>query len=355
MAPCNHISLLQVVKGEQVSLVNNERMEKLVNEMAWNGSSTVQRPSFQFFIGGDAKNLAIRQIFPQNNIGRGYRDRNSIASLHLDTSTSNSNTPVLFGESNPLVTSGLSGFQQYHGIAQCHQTTCQPCCWTSTQSLYDILHTRLLFPFADVICIFADNLGNVNDAINRLKIWATIGSNSGLSRITRPRVIIVASGNSVSLTYDVLEMGEIETNLGSSDLTELQNAFSAIFLLQLAEDCLSPLSRHRRLKEFIMRQTDEMQAIRRQMGLSLSAVHLKNLFSKAIRHTAPTITQPFCFIKASREGNEISSQYSGHLARFFQLGLSQNLTLEPLMSIIASSILMDFYSPDMHSMSVIND
>lgn len=158
MAPCNHISLLQVVKGEQVSLVNNERMGKLVNEMAWNGSSTVQRPSLQFFVGGEAKNLAIRQIFPQNNIGRGYRDRNSIASLRLDTSTSNSNTPVLFGESNPLVASGLSGFPN-HGIAQCHQTTCQPCCWTSTQSLYDILHARLLFLFADVICIFADDLG----------------------------------------------------------------------------------------------------------------------------------------------------------------------------------------------------
>lgn len=293
----------------------------------------------------------MRQIFPQSNTGRGYRDRNSIASLRLDTSTSNSNTPVLFGESNPLVEPEF----QYHGIAQCHQTTCQPCCWTSTQSLYDILHARLFFLFADVICIFADDLGDVNDAINRLKIWATISSASGLSRITRPRVIIVASGHSVSPTYDVLEMGEIEINLESGDSTELQNAFSAIVLLQLAGDCLSPLSRHRRLKESIMRQTDEMQAIRKQMGLSLSAVHLNNLFSKAIRHTAQTIIRPFCLIKASREGNEISSQYNGHLARFFQLGLSQNLTLQPLMSIIASSILMDFYSPNMHSMSVIND
>lgn len=69
MAPCNHISLLQIVKGEQVSLVNNERMENLVKEMAWNGSSTVQRPSLQFFIGGEAKNLGLRQIFPQNNFG----------------------------------------------------------------------------------------------------------------------------------------------------------------------------------------------------------------------------------------------------------------------------------------------
>lgn len=79
----------------------------------------------------------------------------------------------------------------------------------------------MLFLFADVICIFVNNLENVNDAINCLKIWATISSASGLSRITRPRVIIVALENFVSPTYDVLEMGEIETNLESSDLTEL--------------------------------------------------------------------------------------------------------------------------------------
>lgn len=124
----------------------------------------------------------------------------------------------------------------------------------------------MFFLFADVICVFADDFGSVNNAINRLKVWATIGSASGLSRITRPRLISVASENSVSPIHDSLEMGEIETNLGSGDSPELQNAFSAIVLLQLAGDCLSPLSRHRQLKESIMRQTDEMQAIRKQIG-----------------------------------------------------------------------------------------
>lgn len=87
-----------------------------------------------------------------------------------------------------------------------------------------------------------------------------------------------------------------------------------------------------------MRQTEEMQAICRQIRLFFSAVYLNNQFSKAIWHITQIITQLFCFIKASREGNKISNQYIGHLARFFQLGLSENLTLKPLMSIIASSI-----------------
>ena len=68
MAPCNHILLLQVVKKEQISFVNNERIEKLVNKMAWNSSLTVQCLFLQFFGEREAKNLAICQIFPQNNI-----------------------------------------------------------------------------------------------------------------------------------------------------------------------------------------------------------------------------------------------------------------------------------------------
>lgn len=81
--------------------------------MAWNGNSTIQRPSLQFFIEKKAKNLAIYQIFPENNIRQKYCDQNSIASLCLDTSTLNFNTFVLFGKSNALVLSRLLKFQYY--------------------------------------------------------------------------------------------------------------------------------------------------------------------------------------------------------------------------------------------------
>lgn len=73
----------------------------------------------------------------------------------------------------------------------------------------------------DVICIFVDNLRNINNVINCLKILTIISSASGLSKITHLQVIIVALGYFVSPTYNVLEMGKIETNLGSSDSTEL--------------------------------------------------------------------------------------------------------------------------------------
>lgn len=44
-------------------------------------------------------------------------------------------------------------------------------------------------------------------------------------------MIIIVLGNSISSTYNILEIREIETNLGSSNLTELHNIFLAIFLL----------------------------------------------------------------------------------------------------------------------------
>lgn len=47
--------------------MNYKQMEKLVEEMAQNGNSNIQYLSFQFFVRGKAKNLAIYEIFLQNN------------------------------------------------------------------------------------------------------------------------------------------------------------------------------------------------------------------------------------------------------------------------------------------------
>lgn len=186
MTTCDHISLVRLTEGE-ISILEDERMVRLVHELTWNGKPSVQYPSLQFYIGGNAKNIALRALFPQDNLrGRGCHGHNSVASLRLDTSTITTDQPILFGESNH------STAKRAHETSyDCHQTASHFCRWTSNQSLFDILHARLLFLFADVICIFADDFGNVNNVIDRLKIWATIGSASTLPTV-RPRVGIWA-------------------------------------------------------------------------------------------------------------------------------------------------------------------
>ena len=280
-----------------------------------------------------------------NNLRRNYQEQNSIANLSLDTSTLGSERPVLFAESDPRAV-----VEPHHETSHCHRVLSHPCHWaTNPEShLYNILHARLFFLFADTICIFADDFKDFNSVLNLLKTWAAIGSASSLSIEVRPRVIIAASGHSVSPTFDVLEIEDLEFELDPVSSAVLQESFSAITLIRLADDCLSPLARHRRLKETIMRQADEVQQIRVKKRQLFSAIHMCKLYSQAVQHTVKTINQPFYFIVACREGNEISEDFDHHLVTFYRIGLQHSLSDHALTSSIASSVLMDSYPPDMH-------
>ncbi len=236
MVTCDHISLVRLAKEEKVSILDDGRMVRPVQELTWNVKPSLQYPSLQFYIGGNAKNIALQELFPQNNIRRRCHGRKSVTSLHLDTSTITTDQPIFFVESNP------SGAKTTHETSyHCHQTASHFCRWTLNQSLFDILHARLFFILADVICIFTDDFGSINIVIDRLKISALIESASSLA-IVRTLVIIVASGHSVSPTFDILEMKEVNINC-NSNLMELRNSFSAIILIHLAGRDLSPLAR----------------------------------------------------------------------------------------------------------------
>ena len=50
---------------------------------------------------------------------------------------------------------------------------------------------RLIFLFADLICVFVDDFNSTDEAISQVATWAQIGPASSL---TRPRVIMVTSG-----------------------------------------------------------------------------------------------------------------------------------------------------------------
>lgn len=339
MAPCEHLSMLRIEDKQGIRLYDDKRMERVMQGMT---NPRDQYPSFQFYIGRKSKFFALRELFPHNNIHRGRQDRSGIASLRLDATSLSSDRPIFFAESD-LTAQTYSHREIFH----CHQSYEYKCCWTATnnQNLYDVLHARLFFLFTDVICIFADDFKNINDVTNRLRVWAACGSASNFCREVRPRVIIIGS-STANLALDLYGTRDISSSFDD----HLQNAFSGISVLRVAEDSLSPLARHSQLKDVIWRQTDQMRQVRKDYHLLFSGAHMSELFSRAIQHTANSISQPYCFISASREGSELLNGYNEKLATFFQLGGQMNLDRDMLASYTASSMLMDFYPPEMHSM-----
>jgi hypothetical protein len=97
----------------------------------------------------------------------------------------------------------------------CHPSKSLPISWSAAtkEHIINILYARLLFLFSNVICIFADNVGGLETVQAHLQTWATVGSASSLPKTIRPRVIIVITAESPSVTQDLLEKKDLRFSL----------------------------------------------------------------------------------------------------------------------------------------------
>src|SRR5256885_1122685 len=102
--------------------------------------------------------------------------------------------------------------------------------------------TKLLFPFADVICIFAEDFGGFGKAVARLGKWAATGSG------TKPRVIIAYNQDARNVG-DVSKLPEV-SRLSSNP--EILKYFSSVRVVSLGEVHLSSGANYRPLKEVLL-------------------------------------------------------------------------------------------------------
>lgn len=340
MAGCEHIAWLQSANTKELQFRDGGRMKQVIREMP---NPIAQYPSLIFFIGQKAKNIALRELFPYNNIKRGHRD--GFANLRIDNATIRSDRPIWFADSDPLLRITPSS-----AAATCHESSTYPARWvpSSEYSTFDVVHARLFFLFTDVICIFADDFNGLESIAERLVAWAAIGSASNLPGLTRPRVIVITSADSSSSTHNVLETEDFRFNLRQHSHQTILNSFSSITLFYLPGDHLSQLAQHRGLRENLLKQAEEMRDIRASSQNLFSAVHLCHLYEQAMLHTTETITQQFSFLLAAQGLNTILVDLKDHLMIFMELGARFKLPYNALASHIASSLLMNAYPPGMH-------
>lgn len=82
-----------------------------------------------------------------------------------------SDNPVLFADSNPLQTP-LSE----KSYVWCYETTSYATTWHTTvlRAVMDVLYSRLVFTFSDVICMFADDFQTLEVIMLRLTAWVEL-------------------------------------------------------------------------------------------------------------------------------------------------------------------------------------
>lgn len=344
MTPCDHTAWLDLVEGDGGPHVSyGWRFARVLDELE---GGTEQYPQITFFIGRKHKNEVLRQLC-NNKIRPSGRGANPI-NLHTDPNSTTSRYPRLFADWDPTRRNILPAV---NSPKTCHQEENIPVNWPNSTpwDSHDLILTRLLFLFCDVICIFSDDIGGAEKTSSLLNTWATIGSASALPLNIRPRIIVIMGG-SPSATQSVLEEDDLIFNICHPDNKSLFfSSFANITTLRLPSNDPVIKTRYQQLNTDVIHELREARLARNASQLTFSASHLNALFEDALRGLAADMLSPFDPLLLSRKGNPLNGSFVFHLSSFLKQGICLHVPYESLTSYVASVILMDAYPPLMHS------
>ena len=329
-------------------------------------STDVQYPQMLMFIGGREKTDCQKTLFS----AKGTHGHNMIhLRSNLDVPT---RTPILIADCElhraPRLSKALwdrlpPGVEQ-HSL-RWHQnlpSAFQP------SVLANLVYSKLILPFTNITCIFADDFGGTREAAKVLASWIlSLGGRSlDLPVAAYPRIFILQQWTDPIGTFDeklatlaFVEELRRQTNLarrGERDMDEFQ--FSSLLRRQFSELSVltlpmtnygkDGLRQTQRLRERLLQESREVQELRHREQVAFSTGHYEAFFHLACCHFASDMVAPFDFIAATRIANPIPDKFSSHLLNFVRLAPSQGLMVFTL-PFIASAFHLDGFPPDMHS------
>ncbi len=118
--------------------------------------------------------------------------------------------------------------------------------------------------------------------------------------------------------------------------------------MRLVKTQISSLARFRRLKEVILKEVDKARAMRLEKRVLFLAKHIQCFLHRVVQHTTLFVIESFDFIVKSKLGNELRQDYETHVCVFLNLARRYFLLMATMNKFLASSIIMDAYSPRMH-------
>jgi hypothetical protein len=350
MKPCNHSQWLGL-RAQDKQLQETDRLQTLVGGLP---NPDTRYPSLLVLIGKKTKSLVLRELVA---VERKYKIRTKRARrgihLHLDASNIFHENPILYADSYlPIDLISDSIFQ----AERCHETINRRLLWNSRDALQltgietaDYLFCRLLRPFSDVFCLFLEDLGGMQSVVERLVSWLEKGQATAVPETAHPSLVLVVEKDAPGpkaereVREELLHMLEQRTPMNIFDLF-----FDVTVVSIFPEERLSLQSRHRRVKERLLNTLDQGQERRSRIGMLFSATHFAVFFRHACDHFVTTLDAPFEFVKTSRLRNPVSAEMEKHLSSFLKHIRSPQELMEFAIPLIASSLLLNAYPPDMH-------
>ncbi|KAJ6114197.1 hypothetical protein N7512_007642 [Penicillium capsulatum] len=328
-----------VREDSRLAVLDHGRLQRVVDDLS---DPDNQCPSLCVFLGGNAKSHALQQIYTLNNIKRHVSEAQ--IKLRYDIASLESRRPVLLADGNiPRLKQSLAKrLDAGMGL---------PVSWDShsTDRILQVLWSRLIFVFTDVVCIFIDDTSGLKDAVQFLVDSLQLRSASPFPPSYLPRVILIYGPGVQTDETDPPGIDLLYHKLQSQGYDDLSGLFSSTTSIYMQDSHLSDTAKFQRLKAVIAEQRDAMSSIRQEYQASPSATHLTALFRSAFRHTLDDIDNPFDIVQATREDRPVNLCLESHLAHYLEIGLSVNIHLHELAPSIASALFMDHYVPGMLS------
>lgn len=345
MKSCYHSHWLGLYKRDnEITFAQSNRAETLLHGLPY---LEFQKPTLLVLVGNRSKERALKELaLPRTTKNSQSHRRYGEIHLHLDPSTTFSDRPILIADGDiPL----QSKAHKVIPLDQCHEITNRSLLgFGDLQAAADRLYFRLLSPFTDVFCFFASDLGGLQPIARVIAAWMNTGQPSTLPATARSQIIIVTEPSATE-GQESQTLDRFLLLLAQETRTDPLTFFGSIRVLSLLPDGdLSPLARHRKLKEVLMDAVDHVRLARIESRTLFSAQHLAAFLSQAYSHFAASCKEPFNFIQASRIDNPPAADLKEYLTRFLLKMKSLGELKSFAIPLIASSLLLDSYPPDMH-------
>ena len=246
-------------------------------------------------------------------------------------------------------------------------------------TLAHMVYSKLIAPFSTVICFFAEDFGGLPVVAEMLAFWLLSFSNrpSDLPPTTHPRVLILTQSDDHSIFNEQdatkkfmlhvgreterkngILTGKVNGKLRKAELDKLLGEqFGGMRVLALPR-LDSAWRAWKLIKTRIFKDSNEIQARRKDAQVAFSTTHFQAFFKFATIHFCSDIVSPFSFIDASRVPNPVPAEIMSHIGLFLKQ-VDQRQVLNFAVPIIASALVFDSYPSGMHgkdySLHVEND
>ncbi|KAI8710253.1 PNPLA domain-containing protein [Fusarium sp. LHS14.1] len=345
MSRCRHTCWLKPwVRGPESGLDVTDRPQRILRDF---DDPEVDTAGVLMLVGNQSKQAAFRKLLFQNEPVRARAS----GEVHLLVSSFREYRQRPFMMVDTDIPKSQSRPSSPRG-RQCHEVTVHTFMENSMPSevseVHDHLFHKALLPFADVICVFVEDIGGFQASLRRVIAWLEKGPPS--KSPVRPRILLVVNQEDKQQHRIVLERC-----LENDPFRYLNDSFSGVSIVGVPR--LSSKRRSRRcrltrrwqvLGPEILRALETSRQSRRRSNYLFSVQHLAEFLQHGANAARNLAYEPFDFIKTTRVHYDVAPDLSRHISNVLEKLTSLSSLKQFAVPLIASSLLIDHYPPGMH-------